>query len=178
MEHPAPSFGFQPVSSYSERGVGFLVGSDGVYVHTRSCRQQCVTGCCGSGPRRCQRASCRAWAAGVSVSATAALTRGSAPLCSVACSGLAQMPPWAQMFSPALETHSFPGSPSVSRAPDPPGSVVLSPGAMGLCPPCVKGHSTWLGAAASLILQVTRGWTLLEMASALPGLVTAAPGHH
>lgn len=55
---------------------------------------------------------------------------------------------------------------------------MLSPGAMGLCPLCVKGHSAWVGEAASQILQVTWGWALVETASALPGLVTVAPGRH
>ena len=66
----------------------------------------------------------------------------------------------------------------MNRGPDPLRSVVLSPGAVGLCPPCMKGHSAWFGEAASQILQVTWGWALVKMASALPGLVSVAPGRH
>lgn len=109
VEHPGPFFGFQSVSFCSECIVGFLVGSDGVYVHTCTCNQQCVTGGRGSGPRCCQGASCRALGQQVSVSRPPQRPPGTR-LHSVACSGLAQMPACAQMFSSAFGTHSFPRS--------------------------------------------------------------------
>lgn len=111
MEHPAFLWLSTCVFIF-QHGVGFLPGLTGfMSTHVAVARQR-VTGCCGSGPRRCQRASCRWQQASVSRHYSAHLGLSSTLFLSLA-QGLAQcLHAHTNVFSCLGDLAPFPGSPS------------------------------------------------------------------